>query len=292
MFKGIGILLAIGLVLGGMFMLSTTYVVDQSEVAVLTTNGKVTEVQGPGRQWKTPFFQSYTTYSTAIQNLQPKDRVNTYTIDNQEVDVLFNVFYRIPAEKAPYIYANVPDYSVRLFSMTIDRIKAEMGKVNVEHVAEQRGLLRDRIKNVLEADAKSLGLEVTDFQLSDIQYTDAFRNAVNAAAVSKAGVNQREYEKQQAQQVAEKAKIVAEGEANAAIETARGRANATLVQAQAEAQAIQLRGNAEATAIKAQSDALGQNPKLVDLRKAERWDGKLPVNMYGSQPVPFLNLQN
>lgn len=28
----------------------------------------------------------------------------------------------------------------------------------------------------------------------------------------------------------------------------------------------------------------------VEMEKAKSWDGKLPVNMYGSAPVPFMNL--
>jgi len=64
-----------------------------------------------------------------------------------------------------------------------------------------------------------------------------------------------------------------------------------LLQAQAEAKGIQLRGEAQAAAIKAQADALKANTELVNLRRAERWDGKLPTNIYGSAPLPFLNVQ-
>ena len=28
----------------------------------------------------------------------------------------------------------------------------------------------------------------------------------------------------------------------------------------------------------------------VDMEKAKKWDGKLPVNMYSNAPMPFLNL--
>jgi uncharacterized membrane protein YqiK len=43
-----------------------------------------------------------------------------------------------------------------------------------------------------------------------------------------------------------------------------------------------MRGQAEATAIRAQAEALQQNAKLVELRKAEKWDGKLPVQVLSS----------
>ena len=71
-------------------------------------------------------------------------------------------------------------------------------------------------------------------------------------------------------------------------EQAKGAADARLLQAQAEAKAIGLQGEAQATAIHAQADALKSNPTLIDLRKAERWDGKLPAAIYAGAPIPFL----
>ena len=154
--------------------------------------------------------------------------------------------------------------------MSIDRLKATMGRVNVQSVAEKRGELRDAIKAVLAHDAKPYGLEVTDFQLTDLQYTEAFRQAVNNAAVQKANIESVEYQRQQAQKSAEMVKIQAEGQANALREKAHGEADARLLNATAEAKAIQLQGEAQATAIKAQAEALRTSTELVELRKAER----------------------
>jgi regulator of protease activity HflC (stomatin/prohibitin superfamily) len=231
-------------------------------------------------------------YRTDIQALTPSGRVNTYTVDNQEVDVLFTVFYRIPTKNVAYIYQNNRDYQQRLYAMTIDRLKVAMGQVNVQSVAEKRGELRDVIKATLTKDAKPLGIDITDFQLTDLQYTDAFRKAVNNAAVQKANVETIEYQRQQAEKTALMAKVRAEGEANAVRAQASGAADARLYEATAEAKAIALQGEAQAKAIEAQATALKANPDLVNLRKAERWDGKLPVNMYGSAPLPFLNLSS
>lgn len=238
-----------------------------------------------------PFVNSTYDYRTDIQDLQPKDPVNTYTIDNQEVDIRFTLFYRIPPDNVLFIFTNNRDYRERLMSLTVDRLKAALGQVNVQSVAEKRGELRDHIKMTLQKDAKPLGVEVTDFQLSDLQYTDAFRKAVNNAAVQKANIESVEYMRQQAEKQALTDKITAQGKANAQREQAAGAADARLLQATAEAKAIQLQGEAQARAIQAQAEALKSNPNLVDLRKAERWDGKLPVNMYGAAPIPFINVQ-
>jgi regulator of protease activity HflC (stomatin/prohibitin superfamily) len=276
------------------FFLSTYFQVEQYERAVVTRFGKVVEVAEPGLHFKLPFVHSVAFLRTDIQNItMPVNRegkqesANTYTIDNQEVDIVFNLFFRIPPDKVAFVYENVQDFRARLFNMAVDRLKSEMGKVNATHVAEQRGKIRDAITKVLENDAKELGLVITDFQLTNIDYTPSFRKAVEAAASAKANVETREQERIQALKVAERVKIDAEGKANAAREDAKGKADATLAIAKADAEAIRLKGEAEAKAIKAQAEALAQNAKLVELRKAERWNGELPRQLL-SGVVPFM----
>lgn len=269
--------------------LMTYFTVDQNELAVVTRFGHMVYVADPGLHYKIPFVNSTEHYRTDIQELKPKEAVNTYTIDNQEVDVTFTVFYRIPSDKVPFIFTNNRDYQARLMTLSIDRLKAAMGQVNVQSVAEKRGELRDVIFTTLQRDAQPLGVEVTGFLLPDLQYTKGFREAVNNAAVQKAMIESVEYQRQQAEKSALTAKIKAEGEANAVRAAAAGAADGRLLQAKAEAQAIQLQGEATAKAIKAQSDALSANARLVEYKKAERWNGELPKNML-SNVVPFMSV--
>lgn len=281
----------IALLLAVIFLM-TYFTVDANQMAVVTRFGQLDYVAGPGLHFKVPFVNGTEHYRTDIQEIHPAKAVNTYTIDNQEVDVVFTLFYRLPAGQIENIYTNNRDYESRLSAMTIDRLKAAMGSVNVQSVAEKRGALRDTIKATLEHDAKPYGIDITDFQLTDLQYTESFRQAVNNAAVQKANIESVEYVRQQAEKNAQMVKIKAEGEANAARETAHGAADARLLNATAEAKAIQIQGEAQAAAIKAQADALKANTELVALRKAERWDGKLPAAIYANAPIPFLPADN
>lgn len=79
--------------------------------------------------------------------------------------------------------------------------------------------------------------------------------------------------------------------AEIAVTQAKGRADSELAKATAEAQAIKLRGDAEAHAIEARAKALAQNQNLVDLIKAERWDGKLPTTVIPGNTTPFLGVK-
>jgi hypothetical protein len=67
--------------------------------------------------------------------------------------------------------------------------------------------------------------------------------------------------------------------------------------AEAEAKATIATAQATAQSLRIQNEALARNKDVLDLRrievekiKAERWDGKLPTNIYSGAPIPFLNL--
>lgn len=270
--------------------LMTYYRVEQYERVVVTRFGKVTEVADPGLHFRVPFVHSIHTFRIDMrQYTNMKQPANTYTIDNQEVDVVFTIFYNIAPDRVRFVYENAQNYEAMLANIVWDRLKAEMGQVNASHVAEKRGEIRDKIKGVIQRDAQSIGINVTDFQLTNMEFQKSFREAVSMAATAKAMVETREQEKQQAIRVAERAKIDAEGKANAAREEAKGEADSRIFIATAEAKAIQMRGEAEAKAIKAQAEALQQNQKLVELRKAEKWNGALPV-WHGAGPIPFMSI--
>lgn len=263
---------------GFLLFLMTYYTVEEYEQAVVTRFGSIVAVEGKGLHFKTPFVNSVTYWRTDIQSISPREAANTYTIDNQEVDVNFNLFYRITPDKVEYIYRNVQDYKARLQSLAVDRLKAEMGKINVAHVAERRGELRDRIRTIIAKDAEVLGVTVTDFQLTNLEYTKSFKAAVESAAAAKANVETREQELQQAIKTAERVRT-----------EAKGKADAYLFEQEAIAKGIKLKGEAEAAAIQAQAQALATNTLLTELRKAERWDGKLPATML-SNVVPFMGV--
>lgn len=269
---------AIVVICGFILFLMTYYTVSPYERAVLTRFGSIVAVEGEGLHFKTPFVNSVVMIRTDIQTISPKNAANTYTIDNQEVDVNFNLFYRVSPDKIEYIYRNVQDFKERLEALAIDRLKAEMGKINVAHVAEKRGELRDRIKAIIAKDAESLGVTVTDFQLTNLEYTKSFKAAVESAAAAKANVETREQELQQAIKTAERVRT-----------EAKGKADAYLLEQEAIAKGIKLKGEAEAAAIEAQAKALAANTGLTELRKAERWDGKLPATML-SNVVPFMGV--
>ena len=69
-------------------------------------------------------------------------------------------------------------------------------------------------------------------------------------------------------------------------ETLTARAQVAKAQAQAEAQIAAARGQAES--IRIINEALAANPRYVELKAVEKWDGKLPTVTGGA--MPFVNI--
>src|SRR5215475_4624921 len=273
-----------------LYLVSPFFTVGEYERTVVTRFGQFSSVAGPGLHFRIPFVNGLETYPIGIQRLQ-KDHLNTYTVDNQELDALVTLNFRVAEGDVRRIYTTNRDYRANLESFMIDRFKREKGKINITQVAAHRGDVALAVYKSLQTEALELfGVTVVDFQINDIRYTDQYRKAVDAAAIAKAKVEQSEQERRQAEVNAQRLKIQAEGEANAVREQARGKADGELLLATAQAKGKELVGLAEAKALEAQGQALRSNASLIQLEVAKRWSGNLPVNMYGSAPLPLLNL--
>jgi regulator of protease activity HflC (stomatin/prohibitin superfamily) len=287
---GLASLAAVVVAMFGVYLISPFFTVGEYERTVVTRFGQFSYVAGPGLHFRIPFVNGLEVFPIGIQRMQ-KDHLNTYTVDNQELDALVTLNYRIADADVRRVYTTNRDYRANLESFMIDRFKREMGKINITQVAAHRGDVALAVQRSLQAEALELfGVTVVDLQINDIRYTDQYRRAVDAAAIAKAKVEQSEQERRQAEVNAQRLKIQAEGEANAVREQARGKADGELLLATAQAKGKELIGLAEAKALEAQGMAIRANDALIQLEFAKRWSGNLPVNMYASAPVPFLNL--
>ncbi|MGI4764646.1 MAG: prohibitin family protein, partial [Janthinobacterium lividum] len=145
----------------------------------------------------------------------------------------------------------------------------ERAKLNADVFTAIRDSMADDPELVLE----SVQVENIDFSG---QYVQSIEQRMQA-----------EIEVQRIQQQFQQQEV----QAKITVVNAQAAADAKVTAAKADAQAIQLRGEAEASAIKARGDALKQNPDLVALTAAERWDGKLPATMVPGSALPFIGVK-
>jgi regulator of protease activity HflC (stomatin/prohibitin superfamily) len=146
-------------------------------------------------------------------------------------------------------------------------------------------VIQDRAKfgtDVYQAVVKAVGDEmiIESIQIENIDFSNAYEQSIEQRMLA-------EVEVQKVKQNWEKEKV----SADITRTRAQAEADARLAQATAEAKSIELRGQAEAAAIHAKGAALRDNPALVQLIQAEKWDGKLPTTMVPSSAVPFIGVK-
>ena len=121
---------------------------------------------------------------------------------------------------------------------------------------------------------------IESVQVENIDFSDAYEQSVEARMLA-------EVEVQKLKQNAERETV----QAQITVTQAQAKADSVRAEAQAAAEATRLRGDAEAAAIDARGKALRDNPQVVELIRAERWNGQLPTTMVPGSAVPFVNVQ-
>ena len=276
------IVAAISLVASLLVYATCTFQVEEYERAVVTRWGVISDIVGPGLRWRNPLVESVTEFRVDNQRIRnDKHPANVYTVDNQEVNVVYQVIYQLPGstEGLTFIYKEAQNYEYQLDGLITDRLKRELGTVNINALAQKRNEVTNTIESRLSHDMLEIyKIKLISFQMIDISYTNSFRQAVEKAAEAIAGIETEQQKLEQAKKIADQAR-----------ERAKGEADAALTRAQAEAEAIKAVGLAQAAALDAQGKALTANARLVEYEQAKRWGGVLPHYM-GVGAVPFLSL--
>jgi len=153
------------------------------------------------------------------------------------------------------------------------------GQFNAVTAIQERARLVAEVQMAIQ-NAVQGPIIIESVQIENIDFSDAYENSIEQRMLA-------EVEVQKIQQNAEREKVQAEIK----VIQAQADADARVAQATAEARAITLTGNAEAEAINARGAALRDNPTLIDLVSAERWNGVLPTTMVPGATVPFISVK-
>ncbi|WP_439817401.1 SPFH domain-containing protein [Zavarzinia sp. CC-PAN008] len=271
-------------IIGAIFVMvalaSTYYTVDQGELGVQLRNGRVIAVAEPGLHFQIPMIDSVVIMSTRTEKLT-EDQVSTYSRDIQEAMLRISVNYRLDPSKVEAVYSSLgrggEDRIIRPAVMR--RVKEVMGQYDARTIVADRAKLGVAIEEAVRQSVEPHGFLVESVQMENVDFSPAYEQAIENAMQAQALT-------QKAQQELELRRV----EAQKAVVDAEAQAKVRLAQAQADAEAVRLRGQAEAEAIKARGDALRDNPNLIALTQAERWDGRLPSTMLPGGAVPMLSL--
>jgi regulator of protease activity HflC (stomatin/prohibitin superfamily) len=291
-----GLLIGVGILL--MLAAGSYVIVQPTEMAGKRRLGQVvvTEPLGPGLHFKLPLLDTIDKIQISLETYRI-DRLTVNTIDNQPIAVAVGLTYRIPRAavlKLLYEVGRAGNFDIgENFSRIIaDRTAKIFAQQNTTTISENRERLSSALRALLGIDLGRLyGIEVVDFQIAQITYSESFRASVEAAVKAKNEAVAAENTVNRIRFEAQQAVARANGEAEAKLKIADADRQAAILAAQGRAEAVKLEGEQRASVLRLYADILKANPAVVDLVRADRWNGTLPATLLeGAGATPLISL--
>lgn len=281
----------IGLALAVIFVfISCTTVVPTGYTGILTTFGRVENTTiNAGINFIAP-WQSVVKMDNRTQKVNIQ--TSAFSSDIQQVDLIMSLNYCIDQATAQNLYKTVGInyYESIVYPRMLENTKGVFSQYTAENLIGQRDILSNQIAIVTENDLKDYGITVVSVAIEDIDFTDAFTNAVEAKQV--AAQNKLTAETQQAQKTMEE-----EETAKRAIIAANAEAEKAVIAAKADLEVVQIQ--AEASLYAGQREA-EMNQRIAEALTADliryywikQWDGMLPSTVLGSDSSYMIDLDH
>ena len=214
------------------------------------------ESYGEGLHLIFPFIQKFRTMNVKTQ----KNTLTTsvYTKDIQQARITYVINYNVQPDKVNKLFQEVGlDYVNTILTPVVEgTIKDIIGKWNAQDLIANREKATGDILFKLQSQLKDNYINVSDFQMTEINYSAVFERAIES-------------------------KVKADQEAL--------KAKKKNVQVEEEAKQKVIAAEAEAKSMAIRARALSQNKSLVQYEAVQKWDGKMPQYMLGNS-VPFINV--
>ncbi len=238
------------------FLFASIGTVGAGERGILLQFGAVQDrVIGEGLYFTIPFVQTVQKMDVKIQ----KDEVSASASskDLQIVTSAVAINYNLVPEAVNRVWQEVgKNYNQRIIAPAIqEAVKAITARFTAEELITKRELVKDEIKNNLRERLARNDIAVVEINITAFDFSRAFNDAIEAKVT------------------AEQLKLKSERD----LERIRIEADQRVVEAEGKAKAI-----------KTEAEALNSNPKVVELRWIEKWDGKTP--QYWGGATPFVGL--
>lgn len=281
----------IGIVAAAAFVIvSCLAIVPTGYTGILTTFGKVEDrTISAGANFILP-WQKVIKMDNRTQKVQLS--TSAFSSDIQQVDVALSVNFCIDQETAQELYRTVGTnyYDNVMFPRIQENTKAVFSQYSAENLIAKRDILSDQIAEAMSKDLKQYGITIVSIAIEDIDFTDAFTNAVEAKQVAAqnklTAQTEQEQKTMEERAAAERAKIAAQADADKAIIAA----NADLEVVKVQAEAALYAGEKEAEMNKRISESL--TPELTKYKWIAQWNGELPSTILSQDGNYMISLED
>ncbi len=282
-FKTILVLIVIAAVAFGVIITSCLVSIPTGHTGVVTTFGRVADYTlSPGMHLKTP-----TQRVIVMDSRSQKKTITTqaFSSDIQQVDISCSINFSVPSDGCRKLYESVgvSYYDTIMMPRLMENIKAVFANYSAERLIAVRNELSGQVLTALTEEMADYGISVISLSIEDIDFSDAFTEAVEAKQVAEQ--TKLKVETEQAQQVS-----VEKAAAERRIIAANAEAEERAILAQADADVARIEADAKAYAIQKEAEAnkllaASLTDELVEYMKVNQWDGSLPAITGGATPI-------
>lgn len=244
----LGGLAAVGLIV----LSSAAFTVRETEQVLIRQFGEVQRiVSEPGLNFKIPFIQNATYFDKRVLDYDA-DREEIPTLDQKQLVVDAFARYRIVDPLRFYQTVNNElVFQDRLSNILNNALRSEIGSINLSTVlTEKRADLMERISDLVDNEARNLGVEVIDVRIKRVDLPEE-----NSQAIFRRMQTQREQEAR---------RIRAEGEKEARTIRADADKQSRVIVAEARREAEILRGEGDAEAQNIYNAAFTQDASFFE----------------------------
>lgn len=241
------------------------HTVQTGEVAVIKTLGEAKDVRGPGTNFDFWMIKSYDYYDTKVQNVEITTAA--YSSDAQTMDVQMTLQYQIMTDKVLDIakqYGSLDALQARIQSIAVEKTKAVLSSHKAMNIIADRAAISPAVEDAIKAAiGEEYFVNVNTVVLTNIDFSDAFEQAVEDKMIAEQAKLKADYENE---------KKVAQAEAEAAAKLKAAETEIEIAKAEAEALKIAAEAEAEANRIIAES----LTDTILEKIYADKWNGELP----------------
>lgn len=287
---GVVVAVLLVVVIGVCLFASPFVSVPAGHTGIVVTFGKVADYTlEPGLHLKNPISKV-----VLMDNRTQKASVDmqAFSSDIQQMDLSCTINYTVDSSTAQNLYKIVGEnyYNTVMAPRIQECTKAVFALYSAETLMGVRSSLSTQVMDLLAPEMKAYGITISSVSIENVDFSDAFTDAVEAKQVAEQ--NKLRTETEQATQVS-----IANAEAERRIIAANAEAEERAILAQADAEVAKIQADAAKYAGQKEAEmnekiASSLTEDLLTYFKYERWDGKLPVFVGGNGESMLLDIQD
>jgi regulator of protease activity HflC (stomatin/prohibitin superfamily) len=248
----------VGIFVGALTLFNSFEIVDEGYRGFYKSLGSVSDkFYEPGMHFKIPFISSINEFE--VREQREEQKAAAYTKDTQTVEISFIATYYAKPSSVVSIYKQFGwEWKEKAVLPEIQAsLKNTVGQFIADDLVHKREAATQQAFISLKQTLEAKGVVLASLNLVNLDFNDEYEKAVESKVV--------------------------------AVQRANESKNKT-VEIEERSKQIVLTAKAESEAMRIKSQALSQNKGLIQYEAIQKWNGVLPINIYGSAPIPFLNI--